>query len=75
MNIEEIEYKLEPLRDQLRNHTLYQELDSLQDIKIFMENHVYAVWDFMSLLKALQQHLTCTSLPWKPSKNLRYSII
>ncbi len=69
MNIEEIEYKLEPLRDQLRNHTLYQELDSLQDIKIFMENHVYAVWDFMSLLKALQQHLTCTSLPWKPSKN------
>ncbi len=69
MKIEEIESKLEPLRNELRNHKLYKELSSLSDIKIFMENHVYAVWDFMSLLKALQIHLTCTSLPWKPASN------
>ncbi|TLP77343.1 DUF3050 domain-containing protein [Maribacter sp. ACAM166] len=69
MRIEEIELKLLPLRERLRNHELYEKLNSLSDIKIFMANHVYAVWDFMSLLKGLQRHLTCTNLPWKPVKN------
>ncbi len=69
MKIEEIEIILQPLRAKLRNHALYSELKSVSDIQIFMENHVYAVWDFMSLLKALQINLTCTLLPWKPVIN------
>ena len=69
MKIEEIEIILQPLREKLRNHALYSELKSVSDVQIFMENHVYAVWDFMSLLKALQINLTCTLLPWKPVIN------
>jgi len=71
--IELIEREILPLRDELTNHKLYRLLSEIDDVKVFMEKHVYAVWDFMSLLKALQNHLTCTVLPWKPVKNPKIS--
>lgn len=64
-----IEHELIPLRKQLNEHLLYKTLNSLDDIKHFMESHVFAVWDFMSLLKALQNELTTTHLPWVPVQN------
>ena len=67
--IELIENQTLEFRNSLTNHELYYHFNDVEDIKVFMEKHVYAVWDFMSLLKALQKKLTCVSLPWKPSKN------
>lgn len=68
-NIKFIEKELENLRFQLNNHKLYSALKSIKDVQIFMEQHIFAVWDFMSLLKALQNQLTTTTVPWVPVKN------
>lgn len=67
--ITQIENQLKEYRDALKNHKLYQQLNSIDDIKIFMEKHVYAVWDFMSLLKGLQINLTSVKTPWLPNKS------
>jgi hypothetical protein len=64
--IEALQAKIEVYRSQIINHKVYQALNNIEDLQIFMQFHVYAVWDFMSLLKALQQNLTCVSVPWFP---------
>lgn len=64
-----IETELLDLRIKLRTHKLYSNLNDIDDIKTFTENHVFAVWDFMSLLKAIQIQLTNIEVPWVPRKN------
>jgi hypothetical protein len=55
---------LAPLRGQLRCHPIYAVVATMDDVRIFMQAHIFAVWDFMSLAKRLQAELTCTTLPW-----------
>jgi hypothetical protein len=62
---------LAKLREALLNHPIYTNVVSAADTRQFMEDHVFAVWDFMSLLKRLQQDVTCTRVPWFPAHNAR----
>lgn len=66
--VNEINARVSGLRTQLSAHPMYQQLKGIEDIQTFMKHHVFAVWDFMSLLKALQQQLTCTTVPWMPNQ-------
>jgi len=74
--LERINKSIEPLRAQIVNHKIYSVINDVDDLKIFMQHHIYAVWDFMSLLKTLQINLTCTSVPWIPKgdANTRFLI-
>lgn len=76
MNTTLINQNIRQQREALLNHPLYEAIQSVDDLKIFLEGHVFAVWDFMSLLKALQINLTCTTTPWIPVGNpqIRYLI-
>ena len=69
MNIDYIQDKINGQREKLLKHKLYSNIETIKDLRVFTENHVYAVWDFMSLLKALQIKLTCTKTPWVPNSN------
>ena len=65
----DIDVELVYLKDKLNSHKIYQVLKSVNDVQVFMENHVFAVWDFMSVLKALQLDLTTVAVPWTPNNN------
>ena len=64
--IDRIRSKLAPLRLALLAHPVYARIDGIDALRLFMGDHAFAVWDFMSLLKALQRRLCCVDVPWTP---------
>jgi hypothetical protein len=58
---------IEPVRREVVDHRVYGEITGIERVRTFLSSHVYAVWDFMSLLKTLQRELTCVQAPWVPS--------
>ncbi len=57
------------IRKKLVLHNIYEEIKSIEELRICMSAHVFAVWDFMSLVKRLQSSMTCISLPWQNPTN------
>ena len=54
------------LRKELATHPVYAAVENMNDLTIFMQHHVYSVWDFMSLVKYLQHQIAPATTPWLP---------
>lgn len=64
--IDELKKSILPLQNQLYHHPINSYIKTTDQLQRFMSFHVFAVWDFMSLVKKLQQDLTSVITPWKP---------
>jgi pyrroloquinoline quinone (PQQ) biosynthesis protein C len=69
----EFEKRIAEERARLLSHPIYQTLTGIESVRTFMKYHVFAVWDFMSLLKSLQIRLTTVTVPWVPPASPRLS--
>jgi hypothetical protein len=65
-HFERLQKRIAPLRHALVHHPVYDAVDSIDRLRDFMQLHVFAVWDFMSLVKRLQSEVTGQRLPWMP---------
>jgi hypothetical protein len=68
--------KIQEHRSLLENHSLLvtNTIQSPEDLRIFMKYHVFAVWDFMSLLKTIQHNVVPSGNLWLPSQGTRSDI-
>ncbi|MCK6595803.1 MAG: DUF3050 domain-containing protein [Bacteriovoracaceae bacterium] len=66
-SVSDLESLIAEKQKALSVHPMYAHLKSINELRTFMSHHIYAVWDFMSLLKGLQKEITCVEVPWQPS--------
>lgn len=58
--------KVKLLRKELASHPIYSEVKDMDDLTLFMQHHIFSVWDFMSLVKYLQNKIAPAKQPWLP---------
>ena len=68
-SIDQFLIQIRPRQKALLDHSVYAQVKDLESLKVFMGFHVFAVWDFMTLLKSLQKQITCVQTPWFPLKD------
>lgn len=65
-----IQENISHLEEKLATHSLYKAITNIDKLKFFMEHHVFSVWDFMGLVKFLQQKLAPSHYPWTPPQDI-----
>lgn len=59
----------------LDDHPIFNSINTIEQLRTFMEHHVFAVWDFMCLAKALQRHVAPCPVVWIPPNNQNARLI
>ena len=62
--------QIESLQQRLLKRPVYDAVNDLSCLRVFMHHHVYGVWDFMSLPKNLQHVIAPATCPWQLSANV-----
>ena len=62
---------IEELKQLLVSHKLFSGPLNADQVRQFMESHIFSVWGFMSLLKGLQSGITVNDIPWMPNQNTK----
>ena len=57
---------IDTLKSELNEHPVYKAVETIEDLRCFMEHHAFSVWDFMSLVKYLQAEIAPSTSPWVP---------
>lgn len=63
--------KVKLLRKELAMHPVYEAVKNMEDLTVFMKHHAYSVWDFMSLVKYLQNQFAPARTPWLPHGDVK----
>jgi hypothetical protein len=62
---------IDELKQSLASHKLFSSTLNADQVRQFMESHIFSVWGFMSLLKGLQSGITVNDIPWMPNQNTK----